>query len=285
MLTLSAMIFIAGHPSFALAPLMAASGAEDCGEILSIETHDRTTTRISLNRRDATASSQDALILLIGGGGNLDLDDRGCPRALSRNVLMRMRPRFHQTGFATALVDAPSDSMSGDGLAGFRVDPKHAEDMAKVIAAVRARTKGAVWLVGHSRGTLSAANAGVRLKPPAAPDGLVLLSAMMVGDPRAKKTFVAQTLFHLPLESMDAPALILGHAADNCVRSPARMMDDIAARSKSSRTQVVTVTGGPVASGRAASLSACEVGEPHDFVAQETEVGAGIVRFVRGEKY
>jgi hypothetical protein len=58
---------------------------------------------------EAEQNQRVALILLIGGGGGIDLDEKGCPRELSRNVLMRMRPAFHRAGFATALVDAPSD--------------------------------------------------------------------------------------------------------------------------------------------------------------------------------
>jgi pimeloyl-ACP methyl ester carboxylesterase len=148
--------------------------ANGCGEVMTIETHDRTTTRYSLARAQG-APAQDARIarvLLVGGGGTLNLDDKGCPRSLSGNVLMRMRPLFHGAGFVTVLVDAPSDSSGGDGLAGFRTAPQHADDLGRVIVDVRTRTNGSVWLVGHSRGTISAANAAARLSGPAAPDGM-----------------------------------------------------------------------------------------------------------------
>jgi hypothetical protein len=258
-----------------------------CGEVITVETHDRTTTRYSL-RRPTAGQAQDvriALVLLIGGGGNINLDVKGCPRSLSRNVLMRMRPLLHAAGFSSALVDAPSDSTDGDGLAEFRVKPQHAEDLAKVIADVRARNNGAVWLIGHSRGSISAANAAARLAGTGAPDGVILLSAMMSGDPRAKKPLARQSLFQLPLEAIKAPVLVIGHAADNCERSPAGMMDRITARTDSVREQAAIVTGGPIKPGRPMNLAACEVGEPHDFVDQEAEVGAGIVRFIRGESF
>ncbi len=45
------------------------------------------------------------------------------------------------------------------------------------------------------------------------------------------------------------------------------------------------VTGGPIKPGRSPNLAACEVGEPHDFVDQESETAAGIVRFIRGGSY
>jgi len=74
-----------------------------------------------------------------------------------------------------------SGNTGEDGLAGFRTAPEHADDLGKVIADVRARTKAPVWLVGTSRGAISAANAASRLSGPPAPDGLVLISALMSG--------------------------------------------------------------------------------------------------------
>ncbi len=48
---------------------------------------------------------------------------------------------------------------------------QHAEDIGKVIADVRERTKLPVWLVGTSRGAISAANAASRLTGPPRPTG------------------------------------------------------------------------------------------------------------------
>ena len=111
------------------------------------------------------------------------------------------------------------------------------------------------------------------------------MSAMMVGDARARKAWVAQTVFDPRLEAIKVPVLVVGHAADNCARSPAGLMENITARTQGVRQQVVTVTGGRIKPGRAPSLSACEVGEPHDYVDQQNEVAAGIVRFIRGGSY
>jgi hypothetical protein len=111
------------------------------------------------------------------------------------------------------------------------------------------------------------------------------MSAMMSGDARAKKALAAQTVFDLRLEAIKVPVLVVGHASDNCVRSPAKLMSNITARTQGARQQVVTVAGGPIAPGRASSLAACEVREPHDFVDQEAEVAAGIARFILGGSY
>jgi hypothetical protein len=92
-------------------------------------------------------------------------------------------------------------------------------------------------------------------------------------------------LFELPLEAIKAPVLVIGHAADNCERSPTGLMKKITARTQSTREQVVTLTGGPIKPGRPLNLAACEVREPHDFVDQESEVAADIIRFIRGGSF
>ena len=264
-----------------------ASPAATCGEVVTIETHNRSTTRYSLAHPEGagTPTGRIALVLLPGGPGHVDLDDKGCARALKGNSLVRSIPLFRAAGFATALVDAPSNYHGEDGLGGFRIAAQHAEDLGKVIADLRARTKGLVWLVGTSRGSISAVNAAARLSGPSAPDGVVLTSALMSGQSGAKKTWVAHTVFDLRLEAIRVPVLVIGHAADKCVRSPASLMGDITARTSGAREQVVTVTGGPGSSTGGPSLQACEGRAPHGFVDQEVEVAAGIARFIHGGHY
>jgi hypothetical protein len=257
-----------------------------CGEVVTIETHGGTTTRYALAYPQAAPAGggRVALVLFVGGGGHLNLDDRGCPRALVGNSLVRSLPYFHAASFVTALVDARSDHPGEDGLAGFRVTAQHAEDLGKVIADVRARTNTSVWLVGNSRGAISAVNAAARLSGPSAPDGLVLTSALMAGFRGGQKPWVAHTVFDLPLEAIRLPLLVVGHAADKCIRSPTVLMGNITARTNGAREQVFAITGGPGRPGPP-SVSACEGGAPHGFVEQEAEVVAGIARFIGGGKY
>ena len=257
-----------------------------CGEVVTIETHGRTTTRYALTYPQGAPAQagRTALVLLVGGGGHLNLDDNGCARALTGNSLVRSLPHFHGAGFVTALVDAPSDHPGDDGLAGFRITTEHAGDLGKVIADVRTRTNALVWLVGTSRGSISAVNAAARLSGPSAPDGLVLTSALMSGFSGGRKAWVAHTVFDLPLEAIRVPVLVVGHAADKCIRAPADLMGNITARTNGAREQVVTVTGGPGRSGPP-SVDACEGQAPHGFVEQEAEVTAGIARFILGGNY
>lgn len=280
-------LFLLAASGMAAAQPAAASPRDACGEVVKIATHDGTTTPYAYTPAQGMPATDTpvTLVLLVGGGGYVDLDDRGCPQLLSRNALIRMSPLFRQVGMATALVDAPSDMRGDEGLGGFRIAAGHADDLGRVIADLRARTRGTVWIAGHSRGTLSAANTAARLTGSSAPDGVVLLSAMMVGDARAKKPWVAQTLFSVDLEAIRVPLLLVGHAADNCVRSPPDLMATVATKTRGARQQAVTVTGGPVPAGRPPGLAACEVREPHDFVTQEAELAAGMMRFIRGGSY
>jgi hypothetical protein len=275
-------------PLAALLCLVFAYGARaelPCGEVVTVATHAGTTTRYAYNPPKAAQASPVALVLLPGGGGHLDLDAAGCPRALKGNSLVRSAPLFQALGFHTALVDAPSDMPGEDGLAGFRLSAEHANDLGRIVADVRARSGGAaVWLVGTSRGSISAANAAARLAGPAAPEGVVLTSALMFGQSGGRKAYVSQTVFDVPLESIRIPLLVVGHAEDGCVRSPAKLMGGIAERAGSARKQAVTVTGGPGGAG-STGLAACEGKAPHGFIDQEEEVAAGIARFIRGGRY
>ena len=261
-----------------------AGPAHGCGPVTSIATHGGTTTRYAFHPPAAAPGAPIALVLLPGGGGHLDLDEAGCPRALKGNSLVRSAPIFQELGFHTALVDAPSDMPGEDGLAGFRLTADHAEDLGRIVAYVRARSgAAAVWLIGTSRGSISAANAAARLAGAAAPDGVVLTSALMFGQSGARKAYVSQTVFDVPLEAIKMPLLVVGHADDTCVRSPAKLMKGIAERAASARKQVVAVTGGPGSTG--GGLAACEGKAPHGFIEQEAEVAAGIARFIRGGRY
>ena len=257
-----------------------------CGDVVAVQTRDGSVTRYSFMAaaRQPAEAEPITLLLFPGGSGHVDLDEVGCPKALKGNSLVRSIAAFSALGFNTALIDAPSDYQGGDGLAGFRTAPHHAADIGELVTGVRARTRGAVWVVGTSRGSISAANAAARLSGSAAPDGMVVTSALMAGDSAAKKPWVAQTIFDLPLESVRMPVLIVGHAADKCSRSPPELMNRLAGRLRSGRSQVVTITGGPVFPGPA-GLQACEGKSSHGFAEQEIEVAAGIARFVRGGTY
>ena len=270
-----------------IAGLLLAAGqaqAAGCGELVTLPTHGKTQTRYALVMPPQPQGPRIALLLLPGGGGHLKLDAHACPQALAGNSLVRSLLLFQAAGFSTALVDAPSDHWGEDGLGGFRMSSEHAQDLGRVVADLRQRGAAAVWLVGTSRGAISAANAASRLGGPSAPDGLVLTSPVSSGNPKGQKSWVAQTVFDAELEAIRMPVLVIGHAQDKCLRSPATLNARILERTAGVREQLVTVEGGPGRAGLSA-VEACEGRSPHGFVEQEAEVAEGMVRFIRGGRY
>jgi hypothetical protein len=259
---------------------------EACGEVITLRTHGASTTSYSLALPPASAPPEGrmALVLLPGGPGYLALDQQGCATKLKGSSLVRSRDLFHQAGLITALVDAPSDHRGEDGLGGFRLTGQHAEDIGKVIADVRQRTNVPVWLIGTSRGAISAASAASRLTGPAAPDGLVLTSPVTSGKAGGRKVWVAQTVHGARIETVRMPVLVVVHAGDRCIRSPPGLAKKIAARANGVREQTVTVIGGAAPS-RGVSVEACQGRTPHGFLGQEAEVAAGLARFIRGGQY
>jgi hypothetical protein len=125
---------LAGSTAFAALALLstaaclaqphAAPPGERCGEVVTIETQGGGMARYAFIP-PAQTSPQGAvtLVLLPGGSGHVDLDEKGCARALKGNWLVRSIPVFGAIGFGTALVDAPSDHHGEDSLAG-RHEPR-----------------------------------------------------------------------------------------------------------------------------------------------------------------
>lgn len=265
------------------AALSGFSAAADpvCGSVVKLAAHDRSSLHYAHAPPAEGLASRAVLVLLAGGGGHLDLDAEGCARKLTGNSLVRSQALFQEAGFVTVLVDAPSDHTGTDGLGGFRIAPEHAADLGKVIADVRQRFDAPVWLVGTSRGAISAANAASRLSGVSAPDGVVLTSALMEGA-IMNKEWVAHSVFDLPLEAITMPLLVIGHAEDSCSRSPPERMASITARSGALREQVVLMTGGTGKRGLP-SVEACAGRTPHGFVGQEAEMVGHIQRFIAGE--
>ena len=91
---------------------------------------------------------------------------------------MRSRAEFIKRGAVAAILDAPSDQQGGWGMNDeFRLGEKHATDITAVIDGLEKRFPGIpLFLVGTSRGTISAAVLGVKLNQRVA--GAVLTSTM-----------------------------------------------------------------------------------------------------------
>lgn len=250
-----------------------------CGEIRSFDPPSGGRFSVSI-AAPANAPAM-VFVLLPGGPGLVDLDEQGCPRALRGNSLIRTIPNFVAGGVVTALVDAPAEWRGQHGLSTFRIEPAHAEALGVAIRALRETYRVPVWVVGTSRGAISVANAASRLTGEAAPDGVVLTSPVSQGA-RGNLPFVSQDVFQLPLARIAIPLFVLGHANDNCVRSPPGNVPRVAAAASASpRKRAAVMTGGPGTT--LTDLQACEGRSPHGFADQEDEMAAQVLSFARGQ--
>ncbi len=185
--------------------------------------------RSCLYSRDDAREVKAAAILFAGSGGNVGLLQRGVPKP-GGNFLVRSRKLFLEQGVATAVIDVPSDvgSMSD----AFRSSARHARDVASVIADLKKRHAGVrVFLVGTSRGTVSAAHAGTAL------------GAEVVGVALTSSVFKASRggagLSGFPYASIASPLLLVHHVEDACPVTPYWE-----AKALSNKYPLISVSGG-----------------------------------------
>lgn len=223
-----------------------------------------------------------AVILFTGNQGLANIPDKPGPNwAQNGAFVVRAREYFRQNGLYAAVIDAPSD-YKPNGLGGARLSAEHADDIAAVIADLRKRSPGVpLWLVGTSRGTISATNAAARLQPPRAADGLVLTSAVTrAGGGRQPKPGTIETVFDADIASIRLPTLVVVHNNDTCAVTPPADAAAIVKRlSNAPVTKIISVDGGdPPRSDPCEALSA------HGFLGREAETVKAIAEWILAPK-
>ena len=223
--------------AFAAVLLVLMPGAASAADILDIVPRDGVTLRLLI---DAPADVRAVALLLPGGHGRVMIRDNGTYKGLKGNFLIRTRDLLVAKGIATAVMDAPSDRKDMPGLTQeYRSSPEHAEDIAKAVAALRARFKGApVWLIGTSRGSTSAANAATHPGDTPA-DGVVLTSSF------GTSTKKGGNVRDFDMSGLKMPVLVVHHKYDGCKFTPPRgaqgIFDDLAG---ASRKELLMLEGG-----------------------------------------
>lgn len=203
-----------------------------------------------------------AAILFNGGGGAVGLLQR-IPRP-GANFLVRSRALFADRGVATAVIDVPTDVASMSDA--FRMSPRHADDVRAVVAELHRRFPGLpVYLVGTSRGTVSAAYAGAALGDAVA--GVVLTSSVF------NATQGGAGVSRFDWDKIHTRLLFVHHANDACHATPYFMAKRVA----STRT-LVSAHGGD-----APRSDPCEAFSAHGYLGIEVPVVDAIVQWMRGE--
>lgn len=269
--------------AFAILPLASGPTHANCGEVIRLETRGAESITYGYGATEA-ALSRAALVLLAGDTGYLNLDDEGCARKLKGNTRVRNQKSLRQVGFATAVVDAPSDRQGKDGLGGFRIEEDHAKDLSLVIADLQKRTGLQVYVIGSSRGTISAANAASCLSSQNAANATMLMSLLTLGRDGAFKPWVAHSVFDLPLANITKPLSVVVHVDDKCPRTPSGLGEKIVKKSTATHATILALKGGPENSMRARGLKACAGKTPHGFVGQDEYVVRIISEFVAAQK-
>lgn len=247
-----------------LCALVSIASAED---IVTLATRAGVTQSYLLSA-PATGRARAVAVLFPGGLGKTDLDRESARTLLDRgNFLVRSRRLFSGLGIAAAVVDAPSDQPNGmeDD---FRLSEAHTEDIGKVVADLKARFPGlSVFLVGTSRGTISAASAGNRLGK--AVDGVALTASLFLASRQRPG------LSRFDFSSIASPLLFVHHVSDGCADTPYS-----SAKRLADRYPLVSVSGGPPPQSRP-----CEAMSEHGFLGKEAETVDAIAKWMLKQPY
>lgn len=207
------------------------------------------------------------LLLFPGGDGGFGPVVDG--QAGSRNFLVRTVPRFTAAGLNIAIFGRPDDGSGLDYPA--RTTEAHLADIRAVLAELRRHSPAPVWLVGTSRGTVSATAAATRAAD-AGWAGLVLSSSVVAL--RQPGAVPSQAL-----ETVKPPVLLLHHRRDACpVCSPAEVERLPARFTQARAVQLVMLDSGGPPQG-----AVCEPLHWHGYIGAEAEAVDAITRFVRSD--
>ena len=209
-------------------------------------------------------------VLFPGSGGLIQLrSEGGQPKFAGGNFLVRSRSEFIKRGVIAAILDAPSDLQSGWGMRDeFRLGGDHFTDISVVVADLHKRFPGAaLFLIGTSRGTISAAALAVRFGPRVAGS---VLTATMFREVGRNSNEPGPGLSRFDFATIQIPLLFAHHVSDQCRYTP---YGDAARYSE--KFPLITVWGGlPPQS------SPCEARSQHGFFGKESETVEQIVNWM-----
>jgi len=250
-------------PILLAAALAFSAGGARADELVVVATRPGITQPFYVTRPDGPPVA--SVVLFTGGDGRLGPYH---PANLQHgNFLVRSRDLFVAEGFLVAVPDVPSDQAAG--LGGFRLSAEHARDIAEIVGWLRTQGPAPIWLVGTSRGTLSAA-LGAALAPGV--HGLVLTSAVTRNAPAEPGT-----VFSVGLDRITVPTLVVNHRDDGCFVA----VPDDAPRVLDALTHA-PVKGAALYDGGAPARSGpCDALSPHGYFGIEPKVVTGIADWIK----
>jgi pimeloyl-ACP methyl ester carboxylesterase len=208
-------------------------------------------------------------ILFPGSAGLIRLrQEKGEIKFGQNNFLVRSRGEFVKQGMVAVVVDAPSDHQSSGMSDDFRLGADHFADISVVISDISKRLPGLpIFLVGTSRGTISAAALGTRFG-----SGLsgVVLTSTMFRPAGARSNEPGPGLSRFDFATIKVPVLFVHHASDQCGSTPyadaARLAD---------KYPLISVVGG-----RAPESGPCDPFSAHGYFGKESETVEELVNWM-----
>jgi hypothetical protein len=258
-------------PALALFFILAFPAAAQ--EVIPLQTRPGVTQTYFLT--SAPKNTQAIAILFPGSGGYIQLrTENGQPKFDGGNFLVRSRAEFVNRGVVAAIVDAPSDQQKNWGMTDeFRLSDKHLADVAAVVADVKKRFPDApLFLVGTSRGTISAAAVGANLEPP--PAGVILTATVFRQTARGS-TQPGPGLSKFDWATIKVRLLFVHHGSDQCATT---LYSD--AYRLSEKYPLISVLGG-----KQSMSDPCDALSQHGFYGKESETVEEIVNWMLKKPY
>jgi hypothetical protein len=222
--------------------------------------------------QDKSAAPKAVAIAFIGGPGAIGLSKRaeGGPLKFGpgANFLIRIREQLVDADVAEAIVDAPSDKLPQGMDDAFRLGPEHLADVRALIVDLKRRYPDArMYLVGTSRGTISAAALAAKLGDSI--QGVALSSSV------TNSNKVGEGLSHFDFKTIRIPLLFIHHRDDACSISPYHNVERI-----SNTQSLISVSGGdPPQSGP------CEPLSPHGYFGRDAPVVKALKNWMLGREF
>ncbi|HEY7945208.1 MAG: hypothetical protein ACHP7M_10445 [Burkholderiales bacterium] len=231
-------------------------------ELVSITTRSGVTLSYLLDQ-DKAAAPKVVVISFVGGLGAINLEKRAQKGPVKfgpgANFLVRIKDQMTDADMADVIVDSPSDQLPGGMSDAFRLGQDHAADIRALIRDLEQRFPGArVFLLGTSRGTISAAALGASLADVV--QGVVLTSTVTNAD----RTGAALSGFDFG--SIKAPVLLVHHHDDGCRTSPYSGAQRLA-----KRFPLVSVSGGDPP-----QSEPCDAMSQHGYLGREAPTAQAI---------
>ena len=213
-----------------------------------------------------------AVVLFPGGYGMVDFDTDGEITRMRGNFLVRSRKLFLDHNLLVGIYRMPEEGEDWD----FRLSDAHAKDVGKLIQEIKLKYKVDVWLVGHSRGSISVANAGLKLNGVQKPSGLILAASVVDTGNRGQPKVT-----DLDIGEIDIPSLIIHHREDSCYVTLYSDAQYFFSNLKSSpRRELITMNGGDAGW----EEHACKSKSHHGFLGIEEETVKKIADWIKVDK-